>query len=134
MKKTFEKWCVAFVSNLADHMNLSGWRFGFEFSDKSKGDSEGCWAEINSDHVYMQATLTTYPLLRESWEKGDTRRVVEVLTHELCHSLIDPLHVHALPYLSDATRPAFTDILENVVQRTAVIIQKGLPKNIIPPR
>jgi hypothetical protein len=82
----------------------------------------------------MQATLVVYPILRESWEEGDTERVSEVLLHELSHLLVDPLHDHALPFLSEATSPAFLKILENVVQRITGVLLNGLPKSLIPPR
>lgn len=135
MKKiTYEKWVITFVENLSVHLNLHAWNIQVKISSKPKEYSEGCWAEVGSDSVYMQATLTTYPRLRESWDEREVDRVTEVLVHELCHLLIDPLHEHAVPFLSDTTRPMFTNILENVVQRTAMVIVKNLPKSLIPPR
>lgn len=135
MKKlSYEKWCSAFIHNLAQHMNLAGWEITVDFCDEPKPDSENCYAEINSDSVYMLATITIYPLGRKDWDKGDYARITRVLTHELCHILIDPLHDHILPYLSDTTRRFFMDDMENVTQRIALVVFKNLPKHIIPPR
>ena len=135
MKKlSYEKWVASLVQTLAEYFNLQGWNIKVEFSNKPKSDCEGAYACMNSNSVYMQATLTVYPMGRESWDEDDLDRLVEVLTHELSHLLIDPLHEHAVPFLSETTRPLFTNILENVTQRTALVILKGLPKNIIPPR
>lgn len=132
--KPYEKWCSAFIQNLRDHLNLQGWRVTIKFCSHPKKDCEGCYAEINSDSTYMQAALTIYPLAEADFKKGDLEHLSMVLTHELCHILVDPLHCHMLPFLSDTTRSFFMDALENVTQRIALAVHKSLPENLIPPR
>lgn len=138
-KTTYEKWCTAFVKNLSEHFNLAGWRVRLKFSatpkESEERESEGCcWAEISSDAIYMQATITTYPKMKQTWKDGDVNRVVEALVHEFCHVLLDPMHEHALPFLSDSTRPMFSKMLENTTQRINAVVLNGLPKSLIPPR
>lgn len=135
MKKTsYEKWCAAFIQNLSAYLNLSGWQMEVLFSPQPKENCEGCYADINVDSVYMQLALTIYPMARTDFESGNLEKLTRVLTHELCHVLIDPLHNQILPFLSDTTRPFFTDTLENVTQRIALVVYKNLPKQIMPPR
>lgn len=134
MKRPFEKWCAAFIENLRNYMNLQGWRIVVEFSNSAKEDSEGCYACISPDSTYMCAHLTVFPLAKKDFDEGDLDHLKMVLTHELCHILIDPLHTHVIPFLSDATRPFFTSDMENVTQRIALVVVKNLPKHITPPR
>jgi len=82
----------------------------------------------------MQAHLTTYQMCEEDFKKGDIDHLVLILTHELCHILVDPFHDHAEPFLSDTTRPFFQNMLENQTQKLTAVLLKNLPKSIIPPR
>lgn len=82
----------------------------------------------------MQATLTIYPMAKADYDSGDLDHLSLVLTHELCHILIDPLHEQMIPFLSDTTRPFFTNTMENVTQRIALVVHKNLPKSLLPPR
>jgi hypothetical protein len=132
--KKYEKWATAFVQNLASHLNLSGWRIEVIFCDKTKSSNEECAADINVDSSYMFATLRLYPYTKKAYDDWDVNMLKEIFSHEFVHILIDPLYDHALPFLSDVTRPLFTDTLENVTQRFTRIIMRSLPKNIIPPR
>lgn len=134
MKKQYEKWCSTFIQNLRNHMNLHGWRIVVEFSPEPKQDCEGCYACISSDSTYMQASLTIFPMAKKDFEDGDLDHLSFVLTHEMCHILIDPMHSQMLPFLSDTTRPFFNDTMENVTQRIALVVHKSLPKHITPPR
>lgn len=132
--KPYGKWCAAFIQNLRNYMNLQGWRIVVEFCLHPKEDCEGCYACISSDSTYMQATLTIYPMAKADYDSGDLDHLSLVLTHELCHILIDPLHEQMIPFLSDTTRPFFTNTMENVTQRIALVVHKNLPKSLLPPR
>lgn len=132
--KKYEKWCSTFIQNLSSYLNLAGWEIMVEFSSDPKQDSEGCFADISCDSTYMIATVRIYPLCRECYDTNNMERLKRVLTHELCHILIDPIHVHILPFLSDTTRQFFNDDMENVTQRISLVVVKNLPKHITPPR
>jgi len=135
MKKiSYEKWCTAFIKNLGSYFNLAGWGFAIEFLDEHKEDSEGCFASVCTNSAYMKASFRLYPLLKKDFDDGDIDHVSEVLTHEFSHILIDPLHEHMHPFLSEKSSPAFMRDLENVTQRIAMVIVQSLPKNLIPPR
>lgn len=132
MKKvTYASWVTSFVERMSDYLNLSGWEIVVEHISGDKGN---CAAEICIDCTYMQAVITTYKLSEEFFNEGDMGKLVRILTHELAHILLDPFSDHALPFLSDTTRPFFTNMLENQTQKLTAVLLKNLPKSIIPPR
>jgi hypothetical protein len=131
MKKvTYGSWVASFVTRMADYLNIVGWEITIEHVSTDKGN---CAADIQIDNVYMQAHLATYPLC-EVFFHSDPDKLVRILTHELSHILLDPFSDHAIPFLSDTTRPFFTDMLENQTQKLTAVLLKNLPKSIIPPR
>lgn len=135
MKKlSYEDWVSKYIGNLADHFNLSGWVIKINFSEESKKNSEGCYACVDTDSTYLHAEITVFPRAKEDFESKNYARLTRAFVHELSHILIDPLHEHMCPFLSESSSPAFNRDLENVTQRIAMVICNSIPASLIPPR
>lgn len=100
-----------FVDKWLPLLGLSDWIINIETSDKYSL-TEGCEADIQDDIKYHEADLCVYPLF---WESDHQEQII---VHELTHLVFCRLH----PYLP----PAADDLLEEVVQTTAMIFYKKI--------
>jgi len=93
--------------------------------DKRQEGEEGRMiaAEIDISSVYLDCTITIFPTLEGIFNDKDYRGVVEILCHELCHLLTEPMFIFAY----DRTRQGFEErtckeIRERQTQRMTNIV------------
>lgn len=81
-----------YAADMRPLLGLTQWTFNFTFADD---DKEGVAAEITSQPEYKRAFITIFPCFWQDTKK-DQR---EIIVHELCHILTDPLYFRAFDLL-----------------------------------
>jgi hypothetical protein len=127
---SYQKWVTNFVVFLKQELNLQYWRVNIEFDVEDADHTDGCVAFTHTDSRYLYVYVCFTPYAREIFEKGDMGLMVETVTHEMVHILLDPLAKFARQAVSPQTEPQLTDILEQTTQRIARIVAAKLPKTI----
>ncbi len=89
-------------------------------------------ADIVTDHRYYSATINLYPNTHDMWLNGDKYKVAQVIVHELCHILTDPLYKIAVDSVTNTNGKYVEDIREQTTQQISNIcmdlLQKQNPK------
>lgn len=86
----------SFVDRYARKLNISHWSINIIISNEK---DTGTCAKIKSDHRYMFATITVYP---ESFVEPND--IEDIIRHELCHCLTDPLYKYCYDLLNGQFR------------------------------
>jgi hypothetical protein len=128
---SYQKWVTNFVVFLKQELNLQQWRINVEFDAKDPDGTDGCIAFTHTDSRYLYAYICLTPFARELFDKGDMGLMVETVTHEMIHILLDALAKFARQAVSSQTESQLTDIVEQATQRIARIVAARIPKNIL---
>lgn len=116
-KKEFEKWCLVHLKKLQKILLLEHFHpLKFYF----KNTQNEAIATCLFNYPYQSIDITYSKCLYESWEKKDYSHVKNVLTHEMCHPLTDPLYEKATRrYVAKDEildeREKLTDHLANII-------------------
>lgn len=92
---SFVNYCATVVSYLRYVMGFTHMDFyiGESNVDASPNSNEdtGTAAAISCDTRYSQHRITVYPILANSYDKGELEDVATAMLHELCHVFFAPL-------------------------------------------
>lgn len=105
---TFKKAVDKLCRYLRWHFFLNAYKLNIVYciDERLKSDDrEGeVGATIQIDDAYLRITLTLYRSVYDAYLNGE---LYEVLLHEFCHSLTDPLFQYAFHSLPDKMKPHF---------------------------
>lgn len=116
-QQQFEKWAMPKLKELQKVLLLEHFHpLKLEFGCENKG----AHAECNFTFPYQSITINYSEGLLKDFQKKDYEGVFNVLTHEMCHPLTDPLYAKALQrYVTkdeiQDEREKLTDHIANVV-------------------
>jgi hypothetical protein len=113
------------VTRLSSQINLQEWRISLTFDEED--ENPNCTAFTCIDVRYLSAYIYFTPNARSLWDEGDLEKLIECVTHELTHILLEPLHKFAQQAATPQTEPHLTDLLEQTNQRLARIVIELLP-------
>lgn len=128
--KGIEKACKEYiVSRFRKHawnIGVSNYQVDFHYMDEAceSDHKDGAFdhitnAEINVDRRYLHATIKIYPKVwREMWEKGDKKRIDEVVAHETAHIATQHMMTLAVSCYKDEgeTKDAWESLTEVVAR------------------
>lgn len=124
----YKNWIKSRVAFLREYFLMNEWSVDIIWETKGNSEHEEGIASINTDHRYLQASITVYPRAEELWTQGRLDKLSEMLVHEFSHVLTEPLFEIAWRSGTRGEANTFlTDIREQQTQRTALVIKRGLP-------
>lgn len=130
--KQFRDWIRTVAYELRSQVFCGEYRLHFNFDeewDKMNG-SNSVNAEIMIDCVYLQMTLSCYKHIYEKWRTNKLQDAFEVLVHEFCHLLTEPLFREMQKAVPDKDLGFITDIRERQTQRITTVLLNYTEKEI----
>lgn len=135
--KTNKKWepkYTKFINELIcilrREMFLHKYKIGTSYAKEPKQGKEEevgtVTAEIKVNSTYYFADIVFYPNAHDMWKKKDKDGLIEVVIHEMCHILNNPLTDLAEKSQSPATEEFVLEKIEQSTQHLAVIISAFL--------
>lgn len=126
MATSYKKYVETLVKKISGELNLQDWRIGLYFD--SEDEDPDCTAFTSVDSRYLTSYIHFTPHAEEMWNEGRMTSLIECVTHEVVHILLNPLHEFAKQSASPQTEPHLTDIHEQTTQRLTRIVIEHLPK------
>lgn len=133
--KQFKK----YIRELADYVRTLLFQGEYEMSIAYMSENENRnnrnnnrflkYAEIEIDFTYLTFTINIYPLVENLWKKKDGWGIANIITHEMCHLLTEPLYHLAVPTISNATVDVLEEVRERQTQRITNTIMRFIPKD-----
>jgi len=124
----YREYVRSLVANLKEHLYLQQWKVTLVWEDEQDEEDETV-AHIRVNSSYYSAVISMMPWAEELYNQ-DPPRIVECLTHEMVHILLDPLYDFACDAASPATSPFLQNIHEQATQGIALILLRDLPKSV----
>jgi len=111
------------LTKLVDYLNL--WDWGVEVvyvpEDVQTEDGDRVGMDIKIDQSYLRATINCYPTM----DNHDEEYVRDVLCHELCHIITEPLYSLLLPNVNPNNSWIVEEMREQATERVSRIALKG---------
>lgn len=118
-QKQFEEWALKELKKLQKILLLDSFEpLKLVFDSKEEKASAKC----KFSFPYKTITIEYSKELYEDWKKKKYKDVIDVLTHEMCHPITDPLYDAG--YAKFITKESLEDIRENTTDHIANIIIK----------
>lgn len=76
------------ASNIQKCLRLTHYRLVFVDSEKK----EEAAMIIHVNPQYLEADVDVFQNMRDHWKKRNYQTIIEVLTHEICHIIVDPMY------------------------------------------
>ena len=111
-------------------MYLDNWRVDLIWESQPSDDEPGVAAHIDTATAYFQAALYIVPRLEEIYKEDGKPRVAEILTHELCHLITEPLYEMACDQSAPALRKHLNTVREQTTQMMAICVFRGIPESL----
>ena len=123
--KKFRDLVFAALKNYSSVLGLNQWEGTVVFAFKDCVDEPDTRADMNVDIRYRRATMRIYPKLYRDWILNGDNEITDVVAHEVCHILTQPLANLA----SNAwkTKQEFHDeweVLTELISRLAIRLYK----------
>jgi hypothetical protein len=93
-----------------------------------KADDNCVAADIRTDHRYYNATVNLYPITHQRWSDGNKKGVAEIVIHELCHIITDPLYKVAYGESTKSNHSFLEDTREQTTQHIANMVLCALER------
>lgn len=129
----YRKWCRDLIRELQWKMSINLYEIGIEWEkapkkkdDFQKANDHCVTGEISTNHRYYSAVIKLYPNALEIWKGGDKRKCAEVIVHEMCHIITDPLYKIAYQTSNDLNHDFVEDIREQTTQHLSNILMAYL--------
>ncbi len=130
----YRKFCRELTSYLQYKMFLNLYQIDLEYlkEPKEKGktfeeaDDNCVAADIETSHRYYTAHVNIYPVTHKRWP--DKRKVAEVIIHELCHVITDPMYKFAVDVVTNSNAKHLEDMREQSTQHIANIVMCALER------
>ena len=129
-RKVFRAWVAKTIRALRTYMYLDNWRVVQIWESEPSKDEPNTAAHIDTDTRYFQAVLYLMPCLEEIYKEDGKPRVAEILTHELCHLITEPLYEMACDQSAPALRKHLNTVREQTTQMMAICVFRGIPENL----
>ncbi len=121
----FKQFVRKLTCYLKSEMYLHEWTIDVLYMED---DYENRAGAIDIGQSYFEAKIKIYPLLYRLWKEGKHEEVARVITHELCHTLTEPLYYIAEKNVSEKEYTYVNHIREQQTQRIANILFPLIPK------
>ena len=133
---SFKKWASVHVRNVLDYLHLEDWRVDCEFNveDEELGDNMATVAHCNISSDYFKATFSFTKFAEDLFKQKEYETLFQCLVHEVCHIWTDPLRTFAVQAASPSTAGHLTTIHEQLTQRIALLVLRGIPEKSYTPK
>lgn len=91
-------------------------------------------AEIWIDVKYLRFEITFYPSLKKYYDEKNYYTLAEIILHEFCHLLTEPLYLEAFPGTNDFNREYLEDIRERQTQRITNALMVNIQRSVYEPK
>lgn len=88
------------------------------------------YADIDIDFRYLRFTIAIYPIIKKLYEEKQGWQILNIITHEMCHLLTEPLYYFAIPIISNTTQETLEEVRERQTQRIANVIVRFVPEKV----
>jgi hypothetical protein len=120
MNKKFKKY-IEDVCDECCEITFSGeytQSLSFEEIDLDSGDAlRGVGATINIDTAYLSFIMKIYPIIFIKYKAKMHEEIFDLILHEFCHILTEPLYIFGIEGVSNQTRRFLEDARERQTQR-----------------
>lgn len=117
-----------------DYFNLQEYGLKVAFMDESEDrGNRTLLATILVDTRYLTILIRIFPEVYEYYKRKDYSSIAEVLTHEFCHTLFQPVWDRIDRYVSQSEQEDIANMFEQQVQRTANVIFQSIPPQYFTP-
>jgi len=120
---------IRYVSNQIQYirrvMYLCEWSIHVAYQEEPHAESN-VQADITVDTQYLTATINLYLVVYELWKKKSPK-VFEILVHEMCHILTDPLYYVAEKGVTKPEMAWLEELREQTTERMSQIIVGQIP-------
>ena len=132
----FKTWASVNVRDVLAYLHLQDWRVNCEFDgedeDIDSGSSTVAYAVTDCD--YFKATFTFTKFAEDLWKHKEYETLFQCLAHEVCHIWTEPLRMLALRSTSPATAEQLVTAHEQLTQRIALLVLRGIPEKSYTPK
>jgi hypothetical protein len=91
--------------------------------DGPSDDGSSVAAEIKIDSAYLRFTITFYRAAYRKWQQG---QFWEIILHEFCHLLTQPLVEYTDPHMPESTRNYLRILSERQTELISQVIQGNI--------
>jgi hypothetical protein len=122
--KEFKAFMEKCIKEGKDRLDLNFWRIELKYVGviKSYKEDEVITFEIETDHMYMEATISVSKLAYDNWRLGKGAYVARDVLHELTHILTEPLAEYAKKHMGETTHDQLLFLEENLTQRITMLL------------
>ena len=126
----FKEYITNLCGELRREFFMNEWTIFYEFPEEKieVGDGEVA-AEIHICKTYLRFTLRIFPLMKDFYKKKNHDDIIDVLVHEFCHVLTEPLYLFGAEAVSKQTGPFLEETREVQTERISSIICAQLGKS-----
>ena len=132
----FKKWVCRNVEDLRDYLHLQDWRIDCDFNAEDEtfdDDNMQTVAHANVSSDYFKATFTFTKFAERLFKEKEYETLFQCITHEVCHIWTDPMRTFALKAASPSTADNLVTIHEQLTQRIALLVLRGIPEKSYTP-
>lgn len=131
-KPQYRKFVRQLVGELQYRMFLTLYSIDINYAQdekaEKKADDKCVGADIKTDNRYYTGYITLYPVTHLLWDVGKKRELAEVVVHEMCHILTDPLYKIAIDAINNSNQKFIEDIREQTTQHICNMVMASLEK------
>ncbi len=122
MRLKFEKWANSELLKIQGILLLN--HFTLQ-PISSKIESKSARAECKLNYPYKDINVCYSEELMKEWEEGKVGDVFQILVHEMCHPLTDPLYCVGMERMvskdqMENEREALTDHIANIIIKNSI--------------
>lgn len=132
-KPQYRKFVRELVGDLQWRLFITNYSIDVSYAKDDKAEKESkdncVAADIKTDHRYYTAYITIYPNTHLMWDNGKKREVANVVVHEICHILTDPLYKLTVDSVTNTSHKFHEDLREQITQQLANIVMAYLEKD-----
>ena len=133
---SYKKYIRELCDKLRTHFFHGEYAMLIKYEDEDEvGHQDGysVGAKIDISCRYLDFTITIYPLIKTYFKDKEYRKICELLCHEFCHLLTEPLYLIGVDAVTNPEQKHLEDIRERQTQRICNIIMHNLPKKFYEP-
>lgn len=130
MSPAFKKHVMRLVNYFQSAVLADEYDINVVFSTADEDDKA---AQIRTDEIYLNATITIHPPTWRMWQAKDYEALAKVIAHEACHLLTEPLYGFAYRSTSELTRGHLNELRERSTERISKILFRRTPKSVWQP-
>lgn len=136
----YESYINKLALALRGRLFLGEYSLRLEFWTKPITDYENSTATCNVDDVYLSLTVNVGPKMKRYWKCGRYWTICQVICHELCHAITEPLYLCSIQRIPEKRSGAWGMVnnewsrtRERQTQRITNIVMAGLPRRFYQP-